>query len=237
MKQHHHHHASTLFNNKKSNDKNKLKQIQSSTLIRPGLSKTSTKIENIQKLNLSLDGAPEDSPVVVCPLHTSLFNEENCFELKCLNSTISVFNKSEITTPESDYDDDEDYNMIGGSSNELDSVSDHRRNNRSKPSPSVKKCYNSSEFYSSRYFMCRSAEERDKWIQCFRNVVQPNLVNERHNENSLQVWLLEAKGQSLSSKPSRKYFCEILLNGHINARSCGKQKKDILFWGENFDFK
>jgi hypothetical protein len=221
MKQHH---SSTLFSNKKSNDKNKLKQIQS---------KASTKIENIQKLNLSLDVAPEDSPVVICPLHTSLFNEENCFELKCLNSTISVFNKNEITTPDSDYDDDEDYNMIGGSSNDLDSVTDQRRN-RSKPSV---KCYNSSEFYSSRYFMCRSADEREKWIQCFRNVVQPNLINERHNENSLQVWLLEAKGQSISSKPTRKYFCEILLNGRINARSCSKQKKDILFWGENFDFK
>ena len=85
--------------------------------------------------------------------------------------------------------------------------------------------------------MCRTTDEMNKWLQCLRKVTQPNMINERHSENSLQVWLLEAKGSTISSKPTKKYFCEILLNQLVNARTSSKPKKDILFWGENFDFK
>ena len=85
--------------------------------------------------------------------------------------------------------------------------------------------------------MCRSSEEREKWVQCFRNVAYPNLANERHSVNSLQVWLLEAKGLAISTKPTKKYFCQVLINNNVYGRTCSKHKKDILFWGENFDFK
>lgn len=88
-----------------------------------------------------------------------------------------------------------------------------------------------------RYFMCRTSEEREKWLQCVRDVRAPNLVDERHEENSLHVWLLEAKGLAISSKPNRKYFCEIYLNTELGARTCAKEKRDILFWGESFEFK
>lgn len=86
--------------------------------------------------------------------------------------------------------------------------------------------------------MCRTGEERDKWLQCVRHVAAPRLVDERHEENSLAVWLLEAKGEPISSKCTRKYFCEIYLNGtELAARTCAKEKRDILFWGESFEFK
>lgn len=88
----------------------------------------------------------------------------------------------------------------------------------------------------SRYFMCRSWEEREKWLHCLRDVSQPNLVNQRRDQNSLQVWLLEAKGTPISSKSNKKYYCEIHLDNSLYARSCAKEKKDILFWGENFEF-
>lgn len=95
----------------------------------------------------------------------------------------------------------------------------------------------SSSGSSPRYFMSRSSDEREKWLQCVRDVRAPHLVDERHEENSLQVWLLEAKGQTISSKPNRKYFCEIYLNTELGARTCAKEKRDILFWGESFEFK
>ena len=91
--------------------------------------------------------------------------------------------------------------------------------------------------YPPRYFMCRSLDERDKWLQCVRDVCSPNQLDERHEENSLQVWLLEAKGQAISSKPNRKYLCEIYLNTELGARTCAKEKREILFWGESFEFR
>ena len=85
------------------------------------------------------------------------------------------------------------------------------------------------------YFMCRTTEEREKWLQCLSSICKPNQLNEQHQENSLQLWLLEAKGQQLSSKPNKKYMCEIVLNKHVLARTCSKEKQDILFWGENIE--
>jgi len=85
--------------------------------------------------------------------------------------------------------------------------------------------------------MCRSNEEKEKWIQCLRGVIEPNFLNNRRDENSLQLWILEAKGQAISSKPNKKYFCQVMLNNTLFARTCCKLKKEILFWGENFDFK
>jgi hypothetical protein len=93
------------------------------------------------------------------------------------------------------------------------------------------------EVFSARFFMCRSSEERDKWLQCMRNVMQPQLQHRRHEENALQVWILEAKGQAISGKPNKRYLCEIYLNSLMYAKTSLKDKKDILFWGENFDFR
>lgn len=53
-------------------------------------------------------------------------------------------------------------------------------------------------------------------------------------ENSLSVWILEAKG----IPPKRKFFCEISLDNIIKARTSAKSMSEgICFWGENFDFQ
>lgn len=248
-----HHKSATLLN---SSNKSKLKDINqtptSSSLTRQSINnkKNNKKIENILKLNLNstseidMTSLSDSSNILINQIHTSFFNEENCFELKCFNNTISIFKKKRLNTDyeesadsyeeEEEEVDDYDYN----SSNELDSI---QQQNEKKNSTTLNntntKYYNSSEFYSSHYFMCRSSEEREKWIQCFRNVAYPNLVNERHSVNSLQVWLLEAKGLTISTKPTKKYFCQVLINNNVYGRTCSKHKKDILFWGENFEFK
>ncbi|KAF4524723.1 hypothetical protein B566_EDAN014428, partial [Ephemera danica] len=83
-----------------------------------------------------------------------------------------------------------------------------------------------------RYFSCRTAEERDKWVQSLRRTVQPDNESRRRAENSLQFWILEAKGV-----PNKKrYFCELCLDRTLYARTSSKQKGEMCFWGEHFEF-
>lgn len=177
-------------------------------------------------------------------IHNSLFNEENCFEIKCLTNTISILdpvNKSRILE-KSDSSERDEPNYEPDEADDFfpPNKTTNRSSRRDKSDSTVRlkpRHSYSTQNYTSRYFMCRTSEEREKWIQCLRDVSQPNLLSQRHDENSIQAWILEAKGQAISSKPNKKYFCEIYLNNTLYARSCSKDKKEILFWGENFDFK
>ncbi|KAJ4426333.1 hypothetical protein ANN_27147, partial [Periplaneta americana] len=83
-----------------------------------------------------------------------------------------------------------------------------------------------------RYFSCRSADERDKWVHSLRKSVQPDQEHVRRTENSLKIWILEAKG--IANK--KRYFCELCLDKTLYARTSSKQKGDMCFWGEHFDF-
>nr|CAD7196683.1 unnamed protein product [Timema douglasi] len=83
-----------------------------------------------------------------------------------------------------------------------------------------------------RYFSCRSADERDKWVHSLRKSVQPDQEHVRRTDNSLKIWILEAKGV-----PNKKrYFCELCLDKTLYARTSSKQKGEMCFWGEHFDF-
>lgn len=55
----------------------------------------------------------------------------------------------------------------------------------------------------TRYFSCRTADERDRWVDSLRKAVNPNYDNVRRTENSLKIFILEAKG--IGSK--KRYFC------------------------------
>ncbi|XP_012270606.1 probable Ras GTPase-activating protein isoform X3 [Orussus abietinus] len=83
-----------------------------------------------------------------------------------------------------------------------------------------------------KYFSCRTAHERDQWLHSLRKSVQPDAEQTRRTDNSLQIWLLEAKGV-----PAKKrYFCEVCLDNTLYARTTAKLKADLCFWGEHFDF-
>ncbi|XP_050441674.1 ras GTPase-activating protein raskol-like isoform X3 [Adelges cooleyi] len=85
---------------------------------------------------------------------------------------------------------------------------------------------------NTRYFSCRTAEERDKWVYSLRKSVQPDQEHIRRTENALKIWILEAKG--LVNK--KRYFCELCLDKTLFARTSSKQKAELCFWGEHFDF-
>ena len=83
-----------------------------------------------------------------------------------------------------------------------------------------------------RYYSCGSRQERDLWIYSLRKAITPNIENIRRMDNSLKMWIYEAK----ALPPKKKYFCEINLDKTLYGRTSVKLKSDLLFWGEYFDF-
>ncbi|VDO49491.1 unnamed protein product [Schistosoma margrebowiei] len=64
-----------------------------------------------------------------------------------------------------------------------------------------------------------------------KRLINPSQDAQRRKENCLNVWIQEAKGLTIKNR----YYCTILVNGTICARTTIKQMTDMLFWGEEFD--
>ncbi|KAK7478507.1 hypothetical protein BaRGS_00030266, partial [Batillaria attramentaria] len=94
-------------------------------------------------------------------------------------------------------------------------------------------CFHVTTSHGSKYISCRTAEERDKWLSSLRRTIKPNHEQVRRSDSSLRLWIVEAK----NVQPKKRYFCEILLDRRLYARTSSKQMGDMLFWGEHFEFK
>ncbi|KAM4749157.1 RAS protein activator like-3 [Rhinophrynus dorsalis] len=92
---------------------------------------------------------------------------------------------------------------------------------------------------SSRCFGCSSLQERDRWIENLRRIVQPDKDNCEREESSLSLWIHEAKGLPTSGLGSRsRYFCEVHLDGSLYGRTSSKAPNaGVVFWGESFSLR
>ncbi|XP_076342318.1 uncharacterized protein LOC143242718 isoform X3 [Tachypleus tridentatus] len=92
------------------------------------------------------------------------------------------------------------------------------------------------ELYSTkgviRHYSCSSEEERDSWVQRLRDSMYKQTSNKQRMENSLVIWILEAKGLLVK----KRYYCELYLGEDLYSRTSSKQMDGMCFWGEHFEF-
>ncbi|XP_065788103.1 RAS protein activator like-3 isoform X1 [Muntiacus reevesi] len=89
----------------------------------------------------------------------------------------------------------------------------------------------------SRCFSCRSAAERDRWIEDLRRHFQPSQDNVERKETWLSVWVHEVKGLPRAAAAAPGVRAELWLDGALLARTTPRAGPGQLFWAERFHFE
>ncbi|XP_032321302.1 RAS protein activator like-3 [Camelus ferus] len=98
-------------------------------------------------------------------------------------------------------------------------------------------CFQVTWVGGSRCFSCRSAAERDRWIEDLRRHFQPNQDNVEREETWLSVWVHEVKGLPRTAAGAPGVRAELWLDGALLARTAPRTGPGQLFWAERFHFE
>ncbi|CAF0768146.1 unnamed protein product [Adineta steineri] len=79
------------------------------------------------------------------------------------------------------------------------------------------------------------SKENSVLLKQLQNSSLKNINHGLRIDNSLDIWILEAKG--LPTKKNCKYYIKIFLDNDIYGKTTNIERRDALFWGENFIFK
>ncbi|KAI5642425.1 GTPase-activator protein for ras-like GTPase domain-containing protein [Phthorimaea operculella] len=69
-------------------------------------------------------------------------------------------------------------------------------------------------------------------IYSLHQAARPDEMRTRRCKRTVKLWRLEAK----AIPPKKRYYCEILLDDTLYARSSSKLKTELCFWGEVYEF-
>ncbi|XP_012584279.1 PREDICTED: RAS protein activator like-3 isoform X1 [Condylura cristata] len=89
----------------------------------------------------------------------------------------------------------------------------------------------------SRCFSCRSAAEKDRWIEDLRRHFHSSQDNAEREETWLSVWVHEVKGLPRTAAGAPGVRAELWLDGALLARTAPRTGPGQLFWAERFHFE
>ncbi|KAG8517233.1 RAS protein activator like-3, partial [Galemys pyrenaicus] len=89
----------------------------------------------------------------------------------------------------------------------------------------------------SRCFSCRSAAEKDRWIEDLRRHFHSSQDNVEREETWLSVWVHEVKGLPRAAAGAPGVRAELWLDGALLARTAPRIGRGQLFWAERFHFE
>ncbi|RDD44424.1 Disabled-like protein 2-interacting protein [Trichoplax sp. H2] len=82
------------------------------------------------------------------------------------------------------------------------------------------------------YFSCSSDSVLEAWIHCLQSSISPDADNCHRRSINLSVGVVEAKNMT-----RKKFFCEVVCDSTVCARTTTKSKSSMPFWGEEFTFQ
>ena len=194
---------------------------------------------HIDYLTFANNTTTDTHPHFVTPVHSSLLHVDNCIQIMCEANQMSFYVASSSSTALTAV-------ALDSSENETE-----HETNATNVTTTCRRYASTPLRYAARFVMLRGADERDKWLQCLRELLRPERTRERHDHNSLHVCIMEAKGPAILAKANKRYACDVHLatrqaaNSAVSGGGSGvprlvaktslKAKSDILFWGESFD--
>lgn len=86
---------------------------------------------------------------------------------------------------------------------------------------------------NTTFSCCKMLHGQDRLVDHLKKVSEINLSCPTRIDNSLNIFIMEAKGVAIS----KRYYCEIILDSKHYGYTSSKSSSNLCFWGEHFQFQ